>query len=231
MSNDIKPGQVWAWGYRTDDPFTIESLDGDMVRYHYGVGSVNRSSYAAPARVIQDEATLVPLDTTPAPLDPSKVKAGDTVTLSADETSTRGPVKEIQYAGGGEWDIWIANHAHPFRAGRIGLWAVTDHQPAVEPEPGWKPGTVAVVIQGGDPGAGVDDHEFPAALQTDGTWVGLAGEAATAAPVSVRPLVVIDPAGVDVHMLRDVYANEAHVAADSQGIYAVLTMLGIEVAR
>jgi hypothetical protein len=95
-------------------------------------------------------------------IDPTAVKAGDTVTLSADETSTRGPVKDIQYAGGGEWDVWIANHAHPFRTGRIGLWAVTAHQPAPKPE--WKPGTTGTAtlnnLVGGNAAVGMRVMRF-----------------------------------------------------------------------
>jgi ribosomal protein S27AE len=135
------------------------------------------------------------------PLDPSKVQAGDTVTLENGETSVRGPVACIETAKHTDVAIGfsIPNVGWRYLVPDVlaqqdsGVWTLTDHQPAPEPEPAWKPGTVAVVVQGGDPGAGVDDHEFRAALQTDGMWVGLAGEAATAAPVSVRPLVVLDP--------------------------------------
>lgn len=73
-------------------------------------------------------------------IDPSTVKAGDTVTLTKGETSVRGPVTGISYAGGGEWDFRVGEESYR-RTGHIGLWAVTAHQPAPESEPEWEPGT------------------------------------------------------------------------------------------
>lgn len=96
---------------------------------------------------------FTPHDTTPAPLDASKtlsfegykapitaldptaVRTGDTVTLTGPtgRATVAGPVTDAAYVGGGEWDIRIED-ASTYRVGRIGLWAVTDHQPAPEPE-------------------------------------------------------------------------------------------------
>lgn len=127
MSTEIKPGQVWQSVHNNHETATIRELrDGEV----WATDNQSGSHFVRAERGFRSDYELADA----APLDPSKVKAGDTVTLSADETSTRGPVKDVQYAGGGEWDVWIANHAQPFRTGRIGLWAVTDHQPAPEPE-------------------------------------------------------------------------------------------------
>lgn len=82
--------------------------------------------------------------------DPSKVKAGDTVTLNIDPSpmevpyrpySVRGevyPIGASLFAGG--WPI-------------IGHPSVTlaDHKPAPEPEPEWKPGTVVFGHRAGLP--------------------------------------------------------------------------------
>jgi hypothetical protein len=171
-----------------------------------------------------------------APLDPAKVKAGDTVTLDHPD-GTHLPNRTVSSV----YAVMIGRRQEYLNDLYAEGYTLTEHQPAPEPEPVWKPGTVAVVVQGGDPGAGVDDHEFRAALQTDGTWVGLAGEAATAAPVSVRPLVVIDPAEVDVDHLAKVWNGELdkgtglrHGGLSSLGMTAlrrVLSELGIEATR
>lgn len=190
-------------------------LNSDNLRDLLGEDAVNNAMkwrFLQGALVVLDGHGLLgdPADAvkeaTPVPLDPSKVRAGDTVALLVDPPDTH-PA------------FTVAGETHSLGGPTVylGGWRVDDlpdyvtltaHQPAPEPEPEWKPGTVAVVVQGGDPGAGVDDHEFRAALQTDGMWVGLAGEAATSAPVSVRPLVVIDPAAVDVEALAEALRRE-----------------------
>lgn len=96
---------------------------------------------------------------TPAPLDPALVKAGDTVTLTKGETSVRGPVTGISYAGGGEWDFRVGEESYR-RTGRIGLWAVTSHQPAPEPE--YVDTLSAVIFE--EIGKSPDDHALAADL-------------------------------------------------------------------
>jgi hypothetical protein len=222
-------------------------------RYPHAAGLNPDQTYGAPAKVIAANAVLLnasvatpapldPKDRHPdqlarvkaAPLDPSKVaitlKGGDYIEAESDGAKIGGKVSHVTERG-----FVVIEHLGEFAIHHITaspqdgyrFFILTAHQPAPKPE--WKPGTVAVVIQGGDPGAGVDDHEFRAALQTDGTWVGLAGEAATAAPISVRPLVVIDPADVDVAHLAHVYDDAP--GTERTGIRAVLAALGIEVAR
>jgi hypothetical protein len=169
-------------------------------------------------------------------IDPNMVRAGDTVTVrfiaTGDEITTTA-YQPTDIASGHVYILgWPLNKPGNLHGLALKHFEILDHQPAPEPE--WKPGTVAFVIQGGDPGAGVDDHEFPAALQTDGTWVGLAGEAATAAPTSVRPLVVIDPAGVDWGALQGKISQKIPgerpfaVALGIIGLFA--ETLGIEVS-
>lgn len=71
MATEIKPGQVWAWEYRTRDPFTIESLEGDNVWYSYEADRAG--TYSSSQQSIRERADLVKdVDATPAPLDPSK---------------------------------------------------------------------------------------------------------------------------------------------------------------
>lgn len=130
---------------------------------------------------------------TTAPLDPSKVKAGDMVTLTKGETSVRGPVTGISYAGGGEWDFRVGEEPYR-RTGRVGLWAVTAHQPAPEPEREWKPGTVWADQEG--------EHYWYHDNGNGGVFRDGRAEAYMPHDMGdVRPLVVIDPAAVDVHDL------------------------------
>jgi hypothetical protein len=81
--------------------------------------------------------------TAPAPLDPSKVKAGDTVTLENGQTAVRGPVIGIDTAvhtnivsgfsiEGVGWRYFIPD---VLAQQDTGVWTLTDHQPAPEPEP------------------------------------------------------------------------------------------------
>lgn len=151
MSTEIKPGQVWAWRARQGDPFTIDSLNGDMAEYHYG-RRVTHSTYSAPVSLIQRTADLV-TDATPAPLDPPKslsfegykapitaldptaVRAGDTVTLVGTKAKIEGEVEDVQKDTADLVIIQIDNLR--FRVTGADAWTLTDHQPAPEPEPEW----------------------------------------------------------------------------------------------
>lgn len=251
MSTEIKPGQVWVWspGIDADESqFRIMKVDANRVRYEYlrESGPHIKGGFTRTPATIREQCRLVtdvePAPSLPtqdgdddgreaAPLNPALVKAGDTVTVHV--------VAEPEMP-----DYDVSGEVYRFLDGlAVGGHVLsnpdvtlTAHQPAPQPEPEYEPGTVAVVIQGGDPGAGVDDHEFRAALQTDGMWVGLSGEAATSAPVSVRPLAVIDPAAVDLDAIVSV-VEEITTGADTQArsiydvLHAAFTELGIEVAR
>lgn len=136
-----------------------------------------------------------PADATPAPLDPSKVKAGDTVAV------------HVSCEGCPDYDVTgeVYHYAQTLAVGpgdrlddpRVTL---TAHQPAPEPEPEWKPGEVALVRF---PGGEGDRPNLPASYAQidgpDGEWRALNGECADYATdvEVVRPLVVIDPAAVD----------------------------------
>lgn len=175
-------------------------------------------------------------DATPASLDPSKVKAGDTVTLTKGETSVRGPVTGISYAGGGEWDFRVGEEAYR-RAGRIGLWAVTAHQPAPEPEPEWKPGMFASArIRGYEQ----DGERYQGFFDSEGSFYFPDAEGRESAPhkdsvTDVRPLVVIDPAAVrdeiEAAGRRLVAAHAKQPRAENVDVYVaqVFAALGIEV--
>lgn len=71
----------------------------------------------------------------PAPLGPSKVKPGDTVTLVADGGRKVTAPRSERYAPG-TWflDVYDDGDPVPFSAVH---WTLTDHQPAPEPELEW----------------------------------------------------------------------------------------------
>lgn len=76
---------------------------------------------------------------TPALLDPSKVKAGDTVTLESGTALVRDVVIEAKSRGVGQFVFYTAENPDPLIPGTYylvnsGAWTLTDHQPAPEPE-------------------------------------------------------------------------------------------------
>lgn len=167
---------------------------------------------------LAEEFTLVP-----AVPDPAKVKAGDTVTLTKGETSVRGPVTGISYAGGGEWDFRVGEEPYR-RAGRIGLWAVTDHQPAPEPEPEWD-GFGSGVVEG----ERVSGYVSPTGYFYSPDVASPRGRSEV---TDFRPLVVIDPATVDENELASIiageYGHEDDVARALVTVRVILAELGIE---
>jgi hypothetical protein len=131
----------------------------------------------------------------PAPLDPAAVKAGDTVTLLV--TPVEKAKKPFTVTG----EVYGAPGA--LMVG--GLWVMNDkiatliaQRPAPEPEPEWKPGTVYAAASADGPvrlyrNKGID-RDY---------WLDAGGEMVPDEAVSkVRPLVVIDPADVDVVALQ-----------------------------
>jgi hypothetical protein len=91
-------------------------------------------------------------NTTPAPLDPSKVKAGDTVTV------------HVKFENPEFRDFTITGEVYNAMEGAglyVGGWplldhtqvTLTDHQPAPKPE--WKPGTTGTATIAGKPGVRV----------------------------------------------------------------------------
>jgi hypothetical protein len=127
-------------------------------------------------------------------IDLNDVKPGDTVTLEADGgrkvTAPRSERTLPGYAPG-TWflDVYPDGDPVPFSAAH---WTLTDHQPAPE----WRPGQfVSGVVEGARRQGMVDDlgnflfwnHESEGAQEEPLPTV-----------TDVRPLVVIDPADVDV---------------------------------
>lgn len=146
MSAEIKPGQVWAWndpaGWSGPEltivPVPEESRPDNRPAYVYEEDE-ERTVWRITDDMLRRVAHLVKdVDATPTPLDPSRVKAGDTVTLRV---------------GAGDLPtLTIAGLTHKTINGvYLGGWRInrlpdyvtlTAHQPAPEPEPEWKPGTV-----------------------------------------------------------------------------------------
>jgi hypothetical protein len=141
MSTDIKPGQVWAWNDGRTSPgpeITVTSLGeyqgGDArVNYSYtddlDVFDVDLASFREKAHLIKDVVT------TPAPLDPSKVKAGDTVTLTHGWAKVEDKVTEVAdwRPNGGTVGMTLAHRPDaPFY---LNAWALTAHQPAPKKTP------------------------------------------------------------------------------------------------
>ncbi|HEV6951919.1 MAG TPA: hypothetical protein VKY86_01595 [Promicromonospora sp.] len=88
-------------------------------------------------------------DVPPAPLDPSKVKPGDTVTLSRGKSSVTAEVTHVQ-------NFIHLEHLGRFRVKGLSSdrtsgyaeYTLTDHQPAPEPEPSWREGVVGTATVG-----------------------------------------------------------------------------------
>lgn len=97
-----------------------------------------------------DDFLFVPTYDAPAPLDPSKVKVGDTVTVEREGVTVRG--KAGTHGLGILTAVFISGVGTLyFRDG----WTLTDHQPAPGPEPEWKPGTAGTATVQGKAGVRV----------------------------------------------------------------------------
>lgn len=158
---------------------------------------------------------------TPAPLDPKSVHVGDTVTVEVEQPNGDTYVvtgKANRTANGYTWVGPIrvdagAIEAYPAR--------ITDHQPAPEPEPEWEMTQVAVVTPHWK-----DDLTTRAIYGEDGNWHNAYGGFWSDDEVSVRPLVVIDPAAVDVDHLVDVGSNTDDPRTNTLAILAGLGLDG-----
>lgn len=119
------------------DGAVVHDRDGDRVSRVEVPGMMG---VYAPYTVTYETA-----DTTPVPLDPSKVKAGDTVTLERGKASVTDEVAAWDRRPHGHFSVTLVNDpaGPPYRVvgGITGTsWTLTDHQPAPEPELEWKPG-------------------------------------------------------------------------------------------
>lgn len=152
-------------------------------------------------------------DATPAPLDPKSVHVGDTVTVRFKETGEEITTKAYQpkdLTADSEWVYilgWPLNK--PMGHGlAVKYFELIGHQPAPEPEPEWKPGTVANIETAAD-------GPLRAMLTEGNTWSAENGETYMAGDVAeADPLVVIDPAAVDVDALTTTFHNASHYGVD-----------------
>lgn len=234
MSDDIKPGQVWAWNNQVGHCGSrIEIISVDAGRVRYGYQAEDFGPFNTYADWLHEQAHLVPPAAAPAPLDPSKVKAGDTVTVEVTPVPSSGGRPYTihgEVSGGIGGQLWVG----PVFLQGNGKWrpgiTLTDHQPAPEPEPAWEPGMVATATTS-DPHRGVNgavlglfvgdpENDTPVRFET------YSGDTYPLAALSnVRPLVVIDPAAVDVDHLVDIGSNTDDPRTNTP---AILAGLGIE---
>jgi hypothetical protein len=178
-----------------------------------------------------------------APLDAAKVKAGDTVTLAKGETSVRGPVTNIEHATHTEIVVgfaiknlgWRYIEADVVAQQDGGAWTLTAHTPAPEPKPEWEPGTVAAATVDGKPNVRViriNDWTEADHWRTVSPVGAKLRHFDDGSVTDVRPLVVIDPAAVDVDALAEKAYAALEPGAGLTEIYpvveAALAHLGIE---
>lgn len=172
---------------------------------------------------------------TESPLDPSKVKAGDTVTLERDGVTVAGPVESIGIRPPERPEFKLAD-SRSYDLDGYEPWTLTAHQPAPEPEPEWKPGTVAEGTVNGTIVRGLIGRDDNGTGDVFTYWNEFARHMSITGhvPDDVRPLVVIDPAAVDVDLLRTDAFNRYDERGGSRrdrefaAILNVLAGLGIE---
>jgi hypothetical protein len=143
----------------------------------------------------------------PAPLDPAKVaitiKGGDYIEAESDGAKIGGKVSHVTERGFvaiehlGEFAIHHITAA-PLPEG-YRMYTLTAHTPAPEPEPGWEPGDMAAVTARG----WVNGWSVRTAANDGWASHDASDDVRSDAEVEdVRPLVVIDPADVDVVALQ-----------------------------
>ena len=181
--------------------------------------------------VVLDDVGFVALgfdqvERVPAPLDLSKVKAGDTVTLERDGGRLPGQeVMVVSESGTGYTTVILRGGLQVYITGPD-AWTLTAHQPAPEPE--WEPGTVATATTS-DPHRGVNgavlglfvgdpENDTPVRFET------YSGDTYPLAALSdVRPLVVIDPATVNAQMVYETVLPKVTHDLGGGSDYRVLT--------
>jgi len=233
MSTEIKPGQIWA--DKNGARLRVDLVRPAHVEFTWlgGIMHVLRTEeFLAAFELVEDVTT---------PLDPSKVKAGDTVTVrfaqTGDEfTTTAYCPEDIKQSGHVYILGWPLNKPGGLHGLAVKHFELLDHQPASEPEPEWKPGMVAVItpsMPGGNIVRSIRGHEGNWVNEFHGSWDD--DEVA-----HVRPLIVIDPAEVDLDKLVEAY-QFAYTDTDGHGydghhrrrmaMEHALATIGIEVAR
>jgi len=159
--------------------------------------------------------------------------AGDTVLYTAINGAVFGGVVEEVHRDADGYRFRIVGHEGLFFHEAEAWRSRTISRPAPEPEPDWKPGTVAVVEVNGT-------NTYRAIRNDEGQWDAESCWTYSDDEVSdVRPLVVIDPTSVDVVELAKAAWDrwDGAPATDSSNAHfrdivrAVLTGLGLEEAR
>lgn len=167
---------------------------------------------------------------TTTPLDPLLVKVGDTVTLQGTKAKIEGEVSNTYDDGIGL--VLQINHIR-FRVTGAEHWTLTDHQPAPEPEPEWEDGQIGDALVHGASVRGFisnDGESFVFSVPGGGYH-----EAGHGSFDDFVPLVVLDPADVDVdaitlHVRDDEQPGDAHpddFELTRQDVLAVLDFLGL----
>lgn len=193
--------QDYGHGFRAGATATVVSVDGSPSTY---------------VEVDGTEAWVANLDleaATPAPFDPSKVKAGDTVTLERDRGRLPDQVVATRSMTSGGCSTLILEGGIEVKVTGPDAWTLTDHQPAPEPEP---VDALADTV-----------HHILALPNYESSH-------ATAHVVEkIRErFVVIDPADVDVDALAETVRKAAdqspHIWYMAEIVRATLAELGIE---
>lgn len=146
MSTDIKPGQVWK--DRTGPGHVrIGTVTPTKVNYTWADGAVVAGTVGS--RYVDE--FLTDFEPIPAPLDPSSVQAGDTVTLESGTALVRDMVIEVKKRGEGQFLFYTGETPDPLIPGtyylvNTGAWTLTDHQPAPKPE--WREGVAGTAVVG-----------------------------------------------------------------------------------
>jgi len=201
---------------------------GAVVDYHRKVDALFQGM-AEGARCSDDPAEA-------APLDPSKVKAGDTVTVTHGWAKVEDTVTEVAdwTPNGGTVALTLAHRpGDPFY---LNAWVLADHQPAPEPEPEWELEQVAEISFRGCHAAPLTTLR---AIRTDAGWRTVNGDWADVNVESARPLVVVDPEAVDVvELAKAAWDRWDGQPADTSSnahfrdvVRAVLAKVGLEAAR
>jgi hypothetical protein len=160
MSAEIKPGQVWEYKRTSDtEPVTVTDVRNGTVTYVFAADQSDGDMSVVAFRKMRRLVT----DTTPAPLDPTLVQAGDTVTVRVEDSELGTYEIKGTVTGhlGGILQVGSAVIAHN------GTWrdivTLIAHQPAPKPE--WRPGTTGT--------ATVLDTPNVRVMRTDGTVNGV----------------------------------------------------------
>lgn len=161
----------------------------------------------------------------PAPLDPTKVKAGDTVTLERNKARVTDTVSATDHSdmGGVGPLIRLYETGDWFRLTDVDAWTLTNHQPAPDPEPEWKPGTRGTgTINGRKVGGFISEFNSVIGFYYWNEFAGHTSYSGTV-PEDFTPDVAIDPGA-----LQHAIVTEFQVENNVKKAAAIFAKLGIE---